>query len=1295
MVMTHVGYCHLARSFLDRLTWLPSWRGGVGAPTCAAALLGALLLFFPAFSCPEYTAASDPPSKNVLVLLSYEMQDKWSASVLRGVHKTFPRNNIRLHVETLDVRKHSGNLYFDLVENFLAEKYANQHIDLAIASDDDAFSFMQRLRQRLRPDLPIVFCGVNNVNPRNIPQDAHITGVNEAVDFKGTIGLALELFPKTSHLVVIAGTNGIGALNLQDFRRIIPELPPDMEIEILLDVHRENLSERLESLPPKSVLLRMDNLREPNGTSTPLLQSIGLLSASAPCPVFTFWDFDIGAGAVGGVVASGFEQGLKAADLALRILDGEPVETIPVVMKSPNVSMLDYAQVQRFGLDVEDIPASAELFNAPVTLYERYKLLFWVAVAVLAVMAGCVALLLGALLARRRAEKALKESEARYRAYVDNAPSGIFIADAEGRYVDVNPHACILSGYTQEELIGKRVEDLLTPENRVEGLRHLSSVSDTPSTVAVEALGKDGAPRWWEVTAITLSPNRLLGFVNDITERKLAKDARERAIGDLRLAQRIAKIGNWSYDPEVQKPLWSDVVYEIYERDPQLGTPSKEEYAIYYDGEYFTTYQASLRLSITEGIPFDLELRLNIPGNGYKWIHGLCEPEKTPGPSGHVLHGTIQDITERKKTETQLRESEERFRKLVEMMPVLIHAHGENGLICYWNKACEDSLGWTSKEIVGNPKVFELLYPDVETRDMIKRLHDAPEPYWQREVPIQAKDGSMRTILWTDVSQKCPVPNWSAWETGWDVTEQRAAQQARDISEQRLRAMFDNMGSGVAVYEARNDGDDFVFKELNPAGKRITNLEGFDVRGKQLLELFPNKGAFGLVDALQHVWRTGEDVHMEPMFYKDSHREGWRENHIYRLPTEEVVAIFDDVTDRLEAEAALMRAKDRAEAANQAKSEFLANMSHEIRTPMNGILGMLQLLQGTRTDQQQQEYIAAAIQSSKRLTRLLSDILDLSRVEARQLTIQETPLDLSGVITQTCELFEPVARQSGLDFVCRVDSEIPVMVMGDATRLQQVLTNLIGNALKFTQRGTITVEASALPASYPETCRILFSIADTGIGIPDEKLGSLFRPFTQASKGYTRAYQGAGLGLAICKRLIELMGGSITVESEEGAGTTVYCSLSFSIGQTADTKPDSAPADQTVQKPLRILLAEDESLNRMVTTQLLEKPGHKVVSVMNGAEAISALQAGDEAGKPFDLVLMDVQMPVMDGVEAMQAIRKGQAGEAMKAIPIIAITAYAMREDQQSFLDAGMDGYIAKPVDFKDLEEVIRTILNT
>jgi len=386
-----------------------------------------------------------------------------------------------------------------------------------------------------------------------------------------------------------------------------------------------------------------------------------------------------------------------------------------------------------------------------------------------------------------------------------------------------------------------------------------------------------------------------------------------------------------------------------------------------------------------------------------------------------------------------------------------------------------------------------------------------------------------------------------------------------------------------------------------------------------------------------------------------------------------------DITD-------LKEAQERAQAANQAKSEFLANMSHEIRTPLNGIVGMLQLLKMSTLDAEQDEYVESAMISSNRLTRLLSDILDLSRVEAGKFAISIEEFNLIETMDAILQLFHSSVKERQLNLTLHLDPAIPKTLIGDGARLQQVLSNLIGNAIKFTQAGSISINAVPLASRDPDAYPILFSVADTGIGIDDETLDKLFTPFTQADGSYTRKFQGAGLGLAISKRLVELMGGTMVVESEKNAGSTFYCCIPFKKAEPVADLQQTAP-DALRSTALTVLVAEDDQASRIAITKYLEKLGHQAFAVEDGEQALAALRQME-----FNLVFMDIQMPVLDGVKATIAIREGKAGQNNRDIPVIAMTAYAMVGDKDKFIKAGMNDYIAKPVDMKRIESLLGKI---
>ena len=374
----------------------------------------------------------------------------------------------------------------------------------------------------------------------------------------------------------------------------------------------------------------------------------------------------------------------------------------------------------------------------------------------------------------------------------------------------------------------------------------------------------------------------------------------------------------------------------------------------------------------------------------------------------------------------------------------------------------------------------------------------------------------------------------------------------------------------------------------------------------------------------------------------------------------------------------LRAAKDAAEDASRSKSEFLANMSHEIRTPLNGVLGMLQLLESTRPSAEQREYVETAIRSTNRLTRLLSDILDLSRIESNKLVIQEENFAVADVRQSILDIFGVPSREKGLRLDVRMDSRIPAHLFGDEARLRQILFNLVGNAIKFTPQGIVDVNFDLASSPGDSPCLIRCTVADTGVGIPSERLKDIFEPFIQVEGSFVRTHQGAGLGLAIVRRLADLMHGRLSIESTPGEGTTVGVTLPFGIG-SAPTRARTSGMDENLGG-CRVLLVEDDGVNRMAMERILGKLGCAVLCAGNGREALDLL-----GREKVDLVFMDVQMPVMDGMEATRLIRN----DLKLSVPVVAMTAYAMAGDRERFLRCGMDDYVSKPVDMARLRQVI------
>ena len=535
----------------------------------------------------------------------------------------------------------------------------------------------------------------------------------------------------------------------------------------------------------------------------------------------------------------------------------------------------------------------------------------------------------------------------------------------------------------------------------------------------------------------------------------------------------------------------------------------------------------------------------------------------------------------------------------------------------------------------------------------------------------------------------------------WDVTAREKAEIELRESEMRKRAIFEAaMDCMIFMDEAGK------IVEFNHASELAFGYLRQEVIGKDLIDVFiPAELRDRQRTNLERYMGAGElgsmlGRRLETSMIRKNGEQFLAEMTMQPIPLTQGEAGFAlfvrDITVMKKAEEQLVHAKEAAESANRAKGAFLANMSHEIRTPMNAIIGMTELVLESQLDDEQRDYLQTVLESSNSLLALLNDVLDFSKIESGRVDLEEIEFDLRHCIEESIRSFLYRAKQKALGLSYEISPDTPAWFVGDPLRLRQVLVNLVSNAIKFTDVGSVRVRVQTV-STIENTAELRFEVADTGIGIPANKRRKIFEEFEQADSSTKRRFGGTGLGLAICSRLVHLMHGEIGVDSEEGKGSTFFFNVSLGlpanrprVSEMITTAPvvlaaGNDEAAQTGPLPgLRILLAEDSPANQKLAVGLLKKRGHQVVIANNGKEAYDTFLA-----QSFDLILMDVQMPEMDGYDATQAIR---AAERDSHVPIVAMTAHAMRGDQERCLEAGMDAYLAKPIRAQALFEVVNRI---
>ncbi|TVM36598.1 hypothetical protein DQK91_01355 [Oceanidesulfovibrio marinus] len=658
--------------------------------------------------------------------------------------------------------------------------------------------------------------------------------------------------------------------------------------------------------------------------------------------------------------------------------------------------------------------------------------------------------------------------------------------------------------------------------------------------------------------------------------------------------------------------------------------------------------------------------------------------------SGRIDHldGFTWDITDNKRAEEALRESEERFRTMIEGAPDAIFIQTEQRF-AYLNHKAIEVLGADDPEQLLGANVLDRVHPDFHAHawERIRQINEDRIPVTAAmEQKFIRLDGGE---IWLETTGQPIVYQGKAGALVFarDISTRKRTEAALIRSEHKYHYLFENAGEGMFLGDA-----DANITEANPMAASVLGYSSPDMLiGINARDIVHPDDLAGLnLEKSWEIARPDGTVQLERRFRK---ADG---SYLPVMLTKRMLpevgpgqhyVTFRDISERARKERADKAAREKAEAASKAKSDFLANMSHEMRTPLNGIMGMLQLLHRTVQSAEQEDLTDTALESCRRLSQLLGDILDLSKVEAGRVTFRRELFDVREILNAVEKLFAPPATQAGLALRFHVDPRAPAMLSGDESRLHQILNNLVGNAIKFTNEGSISVDVSLLPGGDTETCRLLFVISDTGVGIDDDMLNDLFNPFTQAESSLTRRHQGAGLGLSIVKRLVANMGGSISVDSTPGQGTSFYISLPFGVGKGEYRVRPKTEEVETQEAPssLRVLVAEDDRTCTIALVKMLENMGAAVQVAGDGEQVLETLRSRDR----FDVVLMDIQMPVMDGMEAARAIRDGQAGAECADIPIVALTAYAMSGDREVFIEAGMDDCLTKPIEMNQLATIL------
>jgi two-component system, sensor histidine kinase and response regulator len=675
-----------------------------------------------------------------------------------------------------------------------------------------------------------------------------------------------------------------------------------------------------------------------------------------------------------------------------------------------------------------------------------------------------------------------------------------------------------------------------------------------------------------------------------------------------------------------------------------------------------------------------------IAGREFSWLGRLYQPSAYPirgeGVPDHELF-ILSDVTERKRLQDASKEDHALLRTLIDNLPDRIYVKDLEGRKTISNLADWKASGGKSMEDVIGKTDFDM-YPHALAENYMAldtEIMNSGVPSLNREEPGLDSLGQPVRIL----TSKVPLRNRQGTVVGLvgvgrDVTELMRAEAELIREKQFLEALNQNSPVAIVVLD-----DQEKIVSCNPAFEKLFGYSTAEVIGVKLDSLITDEETRQDASDLSKRVMT-EAVHG---IGRRRRKDGSSiDVELFGVPVmvagqkAGALAIYHDITD-------LVRVRQEAEEANRAKSDFLANMSHEIRTPMNGVIGMLELTLDTQLTHEQSEYLNISLQSAESLMTLLNDILDFSKIEAKKLDMEKIDFNLRTAVEDVAFALAKRAEEKGLELACLIHPDLTSDLRGDPGRIRQVIMNLVGNAIKFTQQGEVVIRAEAI-SQTPDEARIHFSVQDTGVGIPYDRQAAVFERFTQADGSTTRKFGGTGLGLTISKQLVEAMGGQIGVESTPGVGTIFWFDVTF---EKQDEKPQPATPVSQPQvdlKGLRILGIDDNATNRMIMTKMLEGFGCKVDTVATGAKGLEALQKAHRAGLAYKVVLLDMQMPVMDGEQTARAIVNESFGRDTK---IIILTSIGQRGDASRLEALGCSGYLLKPVKQHMLHEALIAVL--
>ena len=906
---------------------------------------------------------------------------------------------------------------------------------------------------------------------------------------------------------------------------------------------------------------------------------------------------------------------------------------------------------------------------------------------------------------RLQAERNVQDSEERFRGVFEHAPIGMCVSELDGRITQVNTAFCRMLGYSERELLGRFWSELTNPGDLELSALLQQQLRDRPDDCAEgrhRFVHRSGASIWGHIKIAMLRdlrgvPLSHIVHVEDTTERRRDAEALRESEQRFRIMADGCPTLMWVTNSEGRIEFINTAYREMLGTTYEQTEGEKWQLALHPNDapEYLEAFHRAVR----GHAPFSSEARARIADGTWRWFTSNAQPRFSAEGEflGHV--GLSLDITERKKDEQAHQFQHSLIRGILEASLDGVLVVNDGGIVVSHNKRFLDVWRISRTSIPGDQAVG--FADQVLLSLVLERVKD-PEAFSERvqelyrdpnavdNCEIELKDGRIlerySSSLWGEEGQHLG----RVWFFR-DISGRKQAEQALQSSEEKFRQLAENIREVFFVMTP--SGTETIY--ASPAYEQVWGLSVESVLQRpmswaEVIHPEDQERAYGL--AARQL--EGELVASEFRILAADGKEKWIQSRTSPVRNEagqiiRIVGIAEEITERKRYEAELIHARVSADSANRAKSEFLANMSHEIRTPMNGVIGMTGLLLDTELNEVQRRYAETVQASGESLLRLINDILDFSKIEAKKLDLEIVDFNLHSLLEDFASTLAAPAYAKGLEFLCSADPAIPTLFCGDRGRLRQILTNLAGNAVKFTEKGEVAVRAS-LAELGESHCVLRFSVHDTGIGIPEDKISMLFDKFTQVDASTTRKYGGTGLGLAISKQLAELMGGEIGVTSEMGKGSDFWFTVRLGLPkQPAGTELDGRTLADL--RGVRALIVDDNATSREILSTLLTSWGMRPSEADSGPWALQACYRALEENDPFLVAAIDMQMPGMDGEAVGRAIK---ADRRLSGTKMVLLTSLGSVEGARRFDEIGFSGRLDKPLRRDELFHVLSAVLS-